>query len=111
MDDLGLAPSGADVPAVLEGPYAQGGGARVQLRLFAVPGEQRPHGRAADFQGPDKEIRDEHDSEGGEVVARYMGFDSGQAPAGGDGVHGSAGSGVGDAQHGASVGRRRALRR
>jgi hypothetical protein len=83
----------------------------VQFRLFAVAAEQRPHGRAADFQGPDQEIRDEKDSESGDVVAPYMGFDPGQAPAGDDGVYGPSGSGVGDAQHGPSVGGRRAPRR
>lgn len=62
MEDLGLAESGAEVSAVLEGPYAQGpcGGAEFGLLVFA--GEERPDGGAAEFQGAYEEVRHEEHS-------------------------------------------------
>ena len=57
-----------------------------------------------EFQRADEQIGDEQYPQGGDVEALGMRLDAGQAPAGGRGVDRLAGSGVDDAQHGASVG-------
>lgn len=113
MQDLRLAHSGAraEVAAVLEGVHAEGGGARPEFRLVSFAGQQRPHGRAAEFQRADEQIGDEEDPERSGPVPRGMRLHPGQATADGGGDDGLAGSGVDEAQHEASLGGRARLRR